>query len=376
MDSLKEVLTGAIFGIAMWQIVAAAAAILLGFLARPLLMLVIKRLRRIAEKTKTELDDILISALERPLGLAAIFTGIAVALAILPLPTVPVNIQRFIDALVQAFYIILAVWFFYRLLDGLCDYWKSRATGTETKVDDQLVPVVRNSGKTFLVIIGGLIVVQSLGYSVGSLLAGLGIGGAAIALASKDTIANLFGSIVIFVDKPFMVGDWVEIGDQEGTVEEVGMRTTRIRTFANSLITIPNSLLTTTAINNWSRMKKRRIKMTIGLTYDTTPDQMVAAVAAIREVIKNDEKISQDFHLINFTELGAYSLEIFIYCFTVTTDWSAHLQARQDFIVNTMKAIYDLGLTFAFPTQTVQLADAEKLALKNAPAAMEKDLPG
>ncbi|MBN1758779.1 MAG: mechanosensitive ion channel family protein [Chitinispirillaceae bacterium] len=128
--------------------------------------------------------------------------------------------------------------------------WMERAKRTESKLDDQLIPIVRRSSKVFFFVIGVVLVLQNMGYSVGSLIAGLGIGAVAIAMASKDTVANLFGSLMIFLDKPFHIGDWIEMGSIEGTVEVVGLRTTRIRTFANSLITMPNSMFTTGAINN------------------------------------------------------------------------------------------------------------------------------
>ncbi|MFO7565100.1 MAG: mechanosensitive ion channel family protein [Enhygromyxa sp.] len=263
------------------------------------------------------------------------------------------------------------VWFGLRLIDGITGLWAERAKLTEGTFDDQLVPIVRSLGKVTLLIVGTLLIVQNLGGEVGSLLAGFGIGGAAVALASKDTIANLFGSIVVFIDRPFQVGDWVEIGQHEGTIEEVGLRVTRIRTFANSLITVPNSSLTTTAINNWSRMRKRRIKLTIGVTYGSTPEQLQAGVAAIREVLKGDKRISQDFMLVNFTDFGASSLDIFIYAFTVTTRWDEYMQVREELLLEFMRRFRDLGLSFAFPSQSVYVESLPP----GTPKAMERQLP-
>ena len=129
------------------------------------------------------------------------------------------------------------------------------------------------------------------------------------------------------------------------------------------------------AINNWSRMRKRRITFTVGLTYDTRPDQMMAAVEAIRTVIRNDPRICQDFSLVNFTELGAHSLDILVYCFTQTTNWAEHLQIRQELLLSIMREIEALGLGFAFPTQTLHMAGLEKWPLSNAPTAMERQFP-
>ena len=263
------------------------------------------------------------------------------------------------------------MWFAVRLANNLTDIWGERAAQTEGTFDDQLVPVVRVLVKLAVLIVGLLLIFQNLGFEVGSLLAGLGIGGAAIALASKDTIANLFGSIVIFVDRPFQVGDWVEIGDQEGTVEAVGLRVTRIRTFANSLITVPNSQLTTTPINNWSRMRKRRIKLTIGVTYSATPEQLEAAVAAIREILQTDRRVSQDFMLVNFTNFGASSLDIFVYAFTLTTRWDEYMQIRQELLLAFMRRLGGLGLEFAFPSQSVYVESLPEMA----PSAMQRELP-
>ncbi len=263
------------------------------------------------------------------------------------------------------------MWFGARLTDNWTAIWAKRASATEGTFDDQLVPVVRTLLRLLIVILGLLLILQNLGYQVGTLVAGLGIGGAAIALASKDTIANLFGSIVIFVDRPFQVGDWVEIGAQEGTVEEVGLRVTRIRTFANSLITVPNSALTTTSINNWSKMQKRRIKLTLGVTYDATPEQLEQAVAALRDVLEGDARVSQDFMLINFTNFGASSLEIFVYAFTLTTRWDEYMQVRQDLLLEFMRRFQALGLSFAFPSQSVYIESLPP----GFPEAMMRETP-
>src|SRR5690606_14458761 len=144
------------------------------------------------------------------------------------------------------------------------------------------------------------------------------------------------GSIVEFVIRPFQVGDWVGIGEDAGKIAEVGLGVTRIRTIANSLITVPNASLTTTANNNWARMRKRRIKLTVGVTYDATPEQLQAGVAAIREVLKSDQRISQDFMLVNFTDFSASSLDIFVYSFTVTTRWDEYMQVREELLLEFM----------------------------------------
>ena len=329
----------------------------------------------------------LFDAAIRPVGWAIYLAGFWSAITVFPLPEITdssgeviFEIGRFVNKAFMAGSVVLATWFAVRLTDCLTSLWWSYAATTESAFDDQLVPIVRKSGRAFFVIVGAVMVVQNLGYSVTSLVAGLGLGGAALALASKDTVANLFGSVVIFVDRPFQIGDWVEIGDVEGTVEEVGLRVTRIRTFANSLITVPNAQLTTTAVNNWSQMKKRRIKLTVGVTYGTSPEKLLAARDRIRDIILADDRLHHDFYLVNFFEFGDSSLNFFIYLFTVTTSWADHMQVREDFLLAIMRAFDELGLDFAFPTRTVHLEGLPSGstlagALGEAPAGMARDAP-
>lgn len=365
-----EILNKEVLGIELKLYVTAFLAIFGGFATRWILSSTLGKLHTAAKKSETPLDDILVKSLVKPGGLACVIAGIYFATLVLPIPSEPVNIRFFVDSLTKSAFICLIVWLCLILFEGVMDYWIVTAKKSETKLDDQLVPVVKSSGKTFLILIGIVLFLQNMGYSVSSLLAGLGLGGMAVALASKDTIANLFGSIVLFVDRPFHVGDWIEMDGIEGTVEEIGLRTTKIRTFANSLITTPNAIFTTTHINNWSLMKKRRIKMTIGVTYGTPVAKVEKAVEAIRKIINDDEKIRNDFYLVNFDSFGAYSLDIFIYCFTVTTNWGDFLQAKQEFMLKIMSAFEEMGIEFAFPTQTIQL---EKIP--GEPEAMEKQRP-
>ncbi len=344
-----------IWGIAIWVYAASFGAVFIGFVAKKIIGFVLSRFIKAAEKTRFSMDEVILKAVIKPAEWGVMLFGIFLALSILPLPTKPIDIKQFVDALRNGAAVAVVIWFAVRMVDGLAEVWKRKAALTETKLDDQLVPIVQRSSKVFLIIVGVVLVLQNMGYSVGSLLAGLGIGGLAVAMAAKDTMANLFGSLVVFLDKPFQIGDWIEMNGVEGTVEEVGLRTTRIRTFANSLITVPNMLFTSTSINNWSRMKKRRIKMTIGVTYSTEPEKLDNLVNKIRQIIVEDEKIHNDFYLVNFDNFGPSGLDIFIYCFTVSTIWGEFLQAKQELMLKIMRTVHNMGLSFAFPTQTIHI---------------------
>jgi MscS family membrane protein len=346
-----------VFGIKVSEYGLAFLCVLGGFVLRFLVMGFTKHLIHLSKKTDNQYDDILIEAFKRPVGWVCLLLGIWGALYLLPLPTEPIDIDKFVREFMKAAGVAMMVWLAMRLVRGFGLYYEGRAVAEKTPMAG-FIPVGRKSINVFIVIIGGLLIIQNLGYSIASLLAGLGIGGAAIALASRDTIANLFGSFVVFVDRPFHVGDWVEIEGVEGTVEELGLRVTRIRTFSNSQITFPNSKFTTTAIQNWSRMQKRRIKMTIRVAYDTPADKLRAAIAGIREIILSDDLFHHDFFVVNFTEFSAYSLDIYVNCFTLTTVWAEYLQTREDFLLKIKTEFEKLGINFALPTQLLQVDES------------------
>lgn len=377
-SNVKEILEQTFLGISLLQFSIAFILILAGAILNATIRGLFNRLAKVAKRSPTPYDDALIEAFGRPLAIAAMLGGIWGALTALSLPVEPVNLQRFVQASMKATFIILGLWALIRIIDRVSEILMEKALQSPTPLDEQIVPIARNTLRIFLTIGALIVILQELGYSASSLLAGLGLGGMAFALASKDTLANLFGSIVIFIDRPFHVRDWIQVGDIEGTVEEVGLRVTRIRTFANSLITLPNSQLTTQAVNNWSRMLKRRIKLTIGVTYDTTPDKLEKAVAAIKHVLQNDERIDQEFYMVNFHNFGAYSLDIFVYCFTSTTVWAEYLQVRQDVLLNIMREFKALDISFAFPTQTLHLKGGNPRLFEEQgemPDAMQRETP-
>jgi MscS family membrane protein len=199
------------------------------------------------------------------------------------------------------------------------------------------------------------LLVQSFGYSITSLLAGLGIGGVAVALAAQDTIANFFGSVMIFADKPFQIGDWIITGKVEGTVEEVGFRSTRIRTFYNSVVTVPNSKLASSDVDNLGLRRYRRIKEMLSLTYSTTAQQMQAFVEGIRAIIQANRFMRKDFYEIHFNGYGNSSLNVLVYCFLEVDSWSDELREKHNFFLEILRLAEELGVEFAFPTQTVHV---------------------
>ncbi len=353
LEWLKSLANYQVLGIPAQKYLIAFAVLFASLLVRKIARAILeKHFAKLAEKTKTKLDDLLLAAISKPVSLAILLAGLLAALLVLGLPE---DTEHIIINIAIVLFAALGTWLVFRLIDVIAEYVGTLTQKTESKLDDQLVPLIRKTAKIFVGVVAFVLIVQNMGYSVSGLLAGLGLGGLAFALAAKDTVSNLFGSAMIFTDRPFCIGDWIKTDQAEGTVEAVGFRSTKIRSFAKTLITVPNSVLANSTINNFSAMPKRRIKMTVGVTYETTADQMEQALEAVKKILREHEGVDQEFFLVYFTDFGPSSLDILVYFFTRTTVWEDYLKVRQEVNLAIMRALEALGLSIAFPSQTVYL---------------------
>ena len=247
-----------------------------------------------------------------------------------------------------------------QLVNLLASYFEQLARQSENKFDDILVPLIKKSVKFFVIAVGIIFIGDSLTINMKNVLAGLGIGGIAFALAAKDTISNLFGSLTVLIDRPFQIGDWVTIGaDVEGVVEEVGLRSTRIRTFYNSLITVPNGQLTNVHIDNYGRRRYRRFTTHVGVEDSTAPEKIEEFCQAIRDIVLAHPHTRKDFYHIYFNKFNNSSLDILIYIFWEVPSWPKELEERHRFLIDVLKAGREIGVSFAFPTRTLHLANSE-----------------
>lgn len=344
-------------GVAIWQFVTAFLFILISFAAKKISDYIIEtKLIKLTRKTKIEFDDLIVKAFSRPFGFSLMLAGVAAAIAVLP---VPAGAGKFVFALIKISAVAIFLWFLFRLVDVAVIYLSKLTERTESKLDDQLVPLISKSLKVTIGVICFLWLFQLLGYNVSSLLAGLGVGGLAVALALQDTLSNFFGSIFIFLDRPFMVGDWIKIGDVEGIVEDIGFRSTRIRTWLKTLVSIPNKNVANATIDNWSKMPRRRVLQTVGLTYETTAEQMEKAVSEIKKIIENDPGVDKEFIVVKFSEFGDSSLNITVIYFTMDTTLAGHLETKERINLAIMRKLSELGLSIAFPTMSVYLEKGE-----------------
>ena len=342
------------FGIALWQFAAAFLLVLLGLVLKKVSDYVFdRRIIPRLERTRFDADHMLVRAASGPLGFLIVLGGLALAVWVLALPTEPTDVRRAAFGVLKVLLVADILWFLFRVVDVMAVYLTRLAGRTESELDDQLVPLVRKALKVTIGLLLAVWVVQLLGYSVSSLLAGLGIGGLAVALALQDTLGNFFGSIFIFMDRPFTIGDMVKIGDVEGTVERIGFRSTRLRTWPKTVVCIPNKTVAAAVIDNLSKRPIRRVDQTIGLTYETTAEAMEQAVAAIAEILAADDGVDNETAIVRFVEFGASSLNIQMTYFTRALDKAGCLAIRERVNLAIMRAVEDLGLSIAFPTRTV-----------------------
>jgi len=301
--------------------------------------------------------DSLDSNILRPLGLMAMALIWWSLIGLLGLPNTALII---LSVAVKVLVSLSAVWSAFRLVDIIDALLTNKARGTDNKFDDLLVPMMIKSLKVFVIVLGVIFSADNLNIDVTSLLAGLGLGGLAFALAAKDLVGNFFGSLTVVLDRPFQIGDWVVIGDVEGSVEEVGFRSTRIRTFYNSLITLPNSILTNTKIDNMGARRYRRMKMMLGLTYDTPPEKIDAFCEGVRSLVQLHPYMRKDYYQVYFNQYSAASLDVLVYVFWQTPDWNTELRERHRFLLDILRLAKQLEVEFAYPTQTLYLKQTDE----------------
>jgi len=307
---------------------------------------------KVVEKTKNNVDNDILDALKKPIDFLFIMIGLYFALKFLVLDK---EISLFSDQIVRSGFIFVMFWGITNILSHMSVNIHKITNKFGDKIDSAVSNFIIKSIRFFIIILASIAILQEWGYNVSGFIASLGLVGMAFALAAKDTAGNLFGSLVIFTDKPFKVGDWIMTPAVEGTIESVGIRSTKVRTFAQALVSVPNGTLANSAILNWSQMGKRRVKTTVGVTYSTSGDTLENIISDIRVMLQNHPDIHQDTIHIYFSDFGASSLNIFCYYFTKSTNWGEFMRVREATYLSIMKIVEKNGSAFAFPTQTLHI---------------------
>lgn len=345
---LNTLLDFSVEGFAIGRGIAAALLLFLGFILGSFLGRLLRRRRR----GSAGFLPALLGHISRPMSFLFLIVSALAAVAVLDLGNRATGI---VNNVLTLFATIGVAWMLFKVIDAAVQTLSGITDRTESQLDDQLLPVLGKMAKILVAVLAIIFYMQTLGYPVTGIVAGLGIGGIAVALAAQDTLSGVFASVTLFMDRPMMVGDFIQVGDVLGTVEEIGIRSTRIRTVGKTLITIPNKHLVSSVIDNWSLRDMRRSDVTIGVTYDTTPEKMEQLLVRLREMLRGNDNVDDSWMVVNFTEFSASSLDVELKFFLKTVDYNEWLDMMQEINLDIMRIVQSLGLSFAFPSTSVYM---------------------
>jgi MscS family membrane protein len=348
-----------------WQWVALAALLPLGSLVHSLVVVIVATImRRWLRRRKVDIDRESQRHVARSTGVFVTVLCWYYAIRVLDLPE---GLLALLLPATKLAWSVMAVWVAYRFVDIVGGHIAANKEVRLTHFDDVLIPLLRTILRIFVVVVGLLLVAEWMNWEITTILAALGIGGIAVAFAAQDTIGNLFGSITVLFDRPFGIGDWIVVGDDvEGTVERVGFRSTRVRTFYNSIITIPNSKMVNTQVDNYGARTYRRAKVMLSVTYSTPPEKVDAFCEGIRELIRLHPYTRKDYYHVYFNKFADSSLDILLYVFFEVPDWATELRERHRLFVDILRLAQRLGVEFAYPTRMLYLS-----RVKGIPEAVE-----
>ncbi len=338
-----------------WQWLSLALTTLLsliiGFVASSLLR---GALRRVSQRTHTTWDDRLLSRMRGPITVAIMISLVRAALPFLYLYE---RAEDLAHKSLRGAFLVMLLWAFWRLVDVAAELawaarWSHGHAGSRA-----LIPLARRVGKAAVAVAAGLVFIATLGYSVTSLIAGLGLGGLALALASQKTFENLFGAFSLGIDQPFREGDFVRVEELVGTVESLGLRSTKIRTLDRTIVSIPNGKLAEMRLETFAARDRLRLACILRLEYGTRSDQLRGVVSGIEGALRDHPKIWPDSITVRFKELAEYSLDIEVMAWFMTTDWAEFLTIRQNVLLEFMAVVEANGASFALPTRSVRLPD-------------------
>lgn len=352
-------------------VMQAFAVVFVLLLCDLLLRLVLRRLGARLQRTKNPWDDAIAAAVQRPATLLIWVIGLTFAMEIAYADT-EIAVHKIVAPLRTIGVVGALTWFLTGIIRRFQIIIVTHPDKNKRRLDLATVNAIGKLLRASILITAGLVTLQTLGFSVSGVLAFGGIGGIAVGFAARDLLANFFGGLMLYLDRPFAIGDVVRSPDRaiEGTVEDIGWRITRIRAFDMQPIYVPNGVFSTMIIVNRTRMTHRRIHTTVGLRY-ADADKMEAIVAAVKEMLVAHPKLDQSQVLIaNFDEFAASSLDFFIYVYTRTTDWTEFHAVKQEILFAVLDIVAAHGAEIAFPTTTVDLPEAARLQSPPTPPAV------
>lgn len=307
--------------------------------------------KKLTKKTKTNLDDVLIETLEKPIIYSILILGYWIAIHYLDLSGNP-GVLLFLQGVANVAIVITLTSIVSRIFDALVsEIVQPYVEKSDGGADNYMLPIIRKVTKSIIWVFGIIIGLDNIGFDITAMIAGLGIGGLALALAAQDSVKNIFAGIMIFLDKPFKMKDRIQIEGFDGIVEEVGLRSTRVRTLDGRIVTIPNSTFTDNSVVNVTSQPALKITLNLGLTYDTSDLDMQKGVDILREIVADNSEILEQDCSVGFKDFGDFSLGIlFLYYIKPEAHW---LDSQNTISKDVLKRFNAAGLDFAFPTQTL-----------------------
>ncbi len=318
--------------------------------------IMIALIRSLEKKMDFEILDSLLDAFDKPIQ--AFLLMLAIYLFVITCPVDMVAGHPAVDQVLRSCIIFCVIWGLYNLCDvghGFILHMMKRAG---LNIDHAIAGLLSAVAHILAVMLGFVMIAKEWNYDISAFIASLGIGSLAVALAAKDSLANVFGSVIIIMDKPFTVGDWIKTNSVEGIVEKVSFRSTGIRTFTQELVYVPNSLLSNTPIINYSRRQKYRIQFSLGLTYSSTADQLEPVCADILEFCRQDPGLYSDTNEVNFFDFGDSSLDLRVVCYAKTNTWREYLETRERLNLEIMKIMDRNGVGCAFPSMSLYMGQS------------------
>jgi MscS family membrane protein len=344
-------------GLALWQWIGVAVLVIVAYLIGRFGAWLFTWIgTRVAGRTSTSIDDELLTRLRSPLRMLASIGVMRVG--VIPLELPPPAARMSISILLFLFALAL-VWGALRSIDVMSAHLGRAAWALERPSTRALVGLIGRIAKVLIVVIAGIGFLSGIGLPVASLLAGLGIGGIALAFGAQKTVENLFGTVSIGVDRPFREGDFIKVEDNvQGTVETVGLRSTRIRTLDRTIVTLPNGRLSDMRIETYALRDRIRLFTVLNLVYSTTSAQMQQVLEGLEAVLRKHPHIWQDEITVRFMQLGNSSLDVEVMAWFMTTDFNQFRIMRQEVLLGFMQVVEAAGTSFAFPTRTIHMVDA------------------
>lgn len=305
---------------------------------------IFKLLVRLGKKAKTNMIANILAAFERPVQWLFVIIGLYAAVKYYPhFNQIDLPLWKF----TRVFIIFLITWGLLNLSSSSSQVFKLINEKTNVTIDDILIPFLSRSLQVVIVAISVSVILQELDYQIGGFLTGLGLGGLAFSLAAQDAIANLFGGIVIITEKPFTIDDWITTPSVDGTVEDISFRSTKIRTFSDALVTVPNATLSNEPITNWSKMGKRQITFNIPISYQTSSTKMKKLVERIEDTLKNHPGIHQETIYVKVNQLRTDGMDLMLYFFTKTTEYGPYLDIREEINLTILRILEEEDVDIA-----------------------------